>query len=543
MMTLKRMTAALLSVLICVAMPLGAMGEHQNLRGSILAVNGEVLAYSNAETGERVYPYGDALDRILGTMAEDRIGPGRGMGGVEEAMDYWLDLSDADYSIYLTLDMDLQQAAQDTLDDLIAQSSARDVKGSLVVMDMFGRVLAMANADKATDGAAYNYAISQRSAPGELFLMVPGLKAFDLRYLVDVEILSDEGYFTMYDRINPPRCWIDLNKIHRHANLTLPQALEVCCYYYFFTAGARLGSYGEHMQSFAKEIGLFGETGIELPGESESFIASQRTLYTPGAGQYTRIPAYVFQEISALVANYTLAHGIPNTTEELHDTVDLICRVVYDHYPGEDYSTWKEHIAAPLRALGFSAEQANDPALLEPVIEQLDRIWYNGTDMLQTVIGQSISQVTPIAIARYFAAIANGGYVYHATIIDGVMLEDAWLKRFDEPAYIRELSETVRDTLPLVREGLHGVVDIKPSLSVPYLSNWEYLVQVGAMKGYGKDPETNEVNSIWFAGFAPFEHPEIVVVVNLVDGKVAEDDLATAGAKVFEYYLDRQAVR
>lgn len=291
------------------------------------------------------------------------------------------------------------------------------------------------------------------------------------------------------------------------------------------------------MQAFAQEIGLTGRTGIELAEEAESFAAGQSTLYAPGEGQYTPIPAQMFQETCALIAEAAMAQDIPVAREAVEQCVERIRHMACQRESGAEWSLWRTYIAAYLEAIGFTTAQATDPALVDPIIAQVSRVTYNGSHMLETAIGQSITQVTPIMMARYMTAIANGGYVYPASVVEAILFEGGWLDRYVERIPERILSERVRDALPHVHQGLRGGVDYRGESSA-YFQDWKYAAQVASMKGYGESYETGEVNSVWYAGFAPFDQPEIVVVVNLLDGSLGEDYAAFAGKRIFEAYLD-----
>lgn len=535
---IKMLTMLLVTTICMMAIiPASAFAADQ-VRGTILGMDGQPLAYSDPTTGERVYPYGDLASIVLGGVYGADQNVGRGIGGIEESMDTWLYPSIESYSVQLTLDMELQKAAEDALAGLISLNASPEAKGSIVVMDMRGRVLAMASEDKTKQDVAYNNAIARRSAPGELFLMVPALKALETNRLTINETISDAGLYSMYDVDNPPRCWIDLDHIHQHANQTVTLGLMNCCYYFFYTIGSRLGADGEEIQSFAQDIGLTGKTGIELPGETESFAADQSTLYTPGTGQYTRIPALMFEDTCRLIAEYTIEHEISATTQALQDCVERMRNMAYEKDQGYEHEIWRDYVAANLEAIGFSTEQATDPALMDQILAQLDRIKYGGSKMLEAAIGQSITQVTPIAMARYLAAIANGGDIYPASIVEGIMLGDDWIDRAVERMPINSLPDNLTLYLPYIREGMHGAIDINNSLDTKNFRDWKYLTEIGSMKAYGKDCETGDINSVWYAGFAPYDDPEIVVVVNLLDGCADEDYVATAGQKVFESYLD-----
>ena len=64
----------------------------------------------------------------------------------------------------------------------------------------------------------------------------------------------------------------------------------------------------------------------------------------------------------------------------------------------------------------------------------LNEIKWGGSYTIQTAIGQSITTITPIAMARYIVAVANGGYVYDVQLIDSIIdAEGNVVNSFDEP--------------------------------------------------------------------------------------------------------------
>jgi penicillin-binding protein 2 len=59
-----------------------------------------------------------------------------------------------------------------------------------------------------------------------------------------------------------------------HGSVDLRQAIERSCNVYFYTIGARLGNKIDVVHKWAERLGLVGRTGIDLPNEVPSFIAS-----------------------------------------------------------------------------------------------------------------------------------------------------------------------------------------------------------------------------------------------------------------------------
>jgi penicillin-binding protein 2 len=66
------------------------------------------------------------------------------------------------------------------------------------------------------------------------------------------------------------QCW---NK-KGHGSVDLRHAIEQSCNVYFYTIGARLGNKIDVVHKWAERLGLVGRTGIDLPNEIPSFVAS-----------------------------------------------------------------------------------------------------------------------------------------------------------------------------------------------------------------------------------------------------------------------------
>jgi penicillin-binding protein 2 len=59
-----------------------------------------------------------------------------------------------------------------------------------------------------------------------------------------------------------------------HGSVDLRHAIEKSCNVYFYTIGARLGNKIDVVHKWAERLGLVGRTGIDLPNEVPSFVAS-----------------------------------------------------------------------------------------------------------------------------------------------------------------------------------------------------------------------------------------------------------------------------
>ncbi len=122
-------------------------------------------------------------------------------------------------------------------------------------------------------------------------------------------------------------------------------------------------------------------------------------------------------------------------------------------------------------------------------------------DIASMSIGQFVVQVTPIQLARAYAAIANGGYLVtpHLVKKDGEYISDKKRIKIDiDPKNIE-----------LVKSGLRKVVESGTGESINYgVSN---LPPVSGKTGTAEDGEGG-LDHAWFICFTPSEESELLIV-------------------------------
>ena len=113
-------------------------------------------------------------------------------------------------------------------------------------------------------------------------------------------------------------------------------------------------------------------------------------------------------------------------------------------------------------------------------------------DTITSAIGQGALQVTPIQMARLYAAVANGGWLVTPHLVESPT-ERTWIGL--KPA-----------TLRVLRDGLRQVVTI----GTAKLLNDPNLPPVAGKTGTGEDPPRPD--HAWFGGYAPADKPTLVII-------------------------------
>ena len=155
--------------------------------------------------------------------------------------------------------------------------------------------------------------------------------------------------------------------------------------------------------------------------------------------------------------------------------------------------------------------------------EKLDETWYYG-NTLSAVIGQAENNFTPIQMARYIAMLTNGGKRLDLTVIkDIINNQGESIKTEEVKDYINKrlgIEKTTEEDLKVQEENLKTVLEGMQSVTeeggTAYSVFRDFPIQVGGKTGSAE--AGNDKTNAWFVGFAPYENPEIAVVVLVENG-------------------------
>ena len=432
--------------------------------------------------------------------------------------------------------------------------------GCLIVLDMECRVLALANYPTYDLNALVaggktaltilsdprnlllNYGIHARGTPGSIFKMVTGMGALSEGELQPTEKISDGGYYTKYnsDKSTAPKCWINKNYRWKHANQTIVDGLTNSCNYFFYELGSRLGE--ERLYRYASLFGLTSKTGIDLPGEVRSVVGSQNTLYDPSkamneANQDTSLPIIVYNSIKKHLRNCGLSRNIEYDDERL----SVCAKRLMDMAVNYNENDWLDNMRTILmEELNMTKEMVYLQAVIGDTYNYMNDIKWGGGQTILTAIGQSVTVLTPIAVARYVCTVANNGYLYNVSLIDSITSPDGEILSQREPTLIHRLDHA-DEYLPLIRQGMQGVVD-ESGTAGKYFKNWPYTQQIAAKTGTAQVTSIDLENNAWFVCFAPYENPEIAVACFIPNG-YSGSEASKAPRDFIEWYMDQKDLR
>lgn len=381
--------------------------------------------------------------------------------------------------VYLTLDIGLQEAAENALNSYIVQENERraeinsnvekyggteaDIQqlitgGAAVAVDVkTGEPLAVASwpqfsvtelledyeaLSKRENAPLYNRAYGAAYAPGSTFKPCTAIAGLAERKIDTGTIITDEGSYDKYADIGyAPTCWIYGSYGITHGDLDVTGAITNSCNYFFYTVGDMLQI--SLMAKYAKGFGLGEPTGIEMAEEL----------------------------------------GVMTT----------------DQYMQRKYG----------------------------------RDVYAG-EAIQAAIGQAESMFTPLQLAEYCAAIANNGTRHSASVLKSVHTYDFSQQLYTRQPEVLSTVETKQEYYDAVHAGMRGVVtDPMVGSAFEVFMNTPYTVagKTGtAQVGEGR------TNTGVFICFAPYEDPEIAVAV-VVEKAGAGASVIEISRSILNYYF------
>ena len=165
----------------------------------------------------------------------------------------------------------------------------------------------------------------------------------------------------------------------------------------------------------------------------------------------------------------------------------------------------------------------------------LNQKWLPGYTV-QSAIGQAGNLFSPIQLANYCAAVANGGTRYRTHFVKSVKSYDYSRTVFENEAEIVAETGVSEKTLEIVRRGMLEVG------TTGYCSSYfaHLPVQVAAKTGTSQEIRkiggvSVKINNGFLIAFAPYDNPEIAVAV-VGEGMTSGAFLAPVVADIVEYY-------
>ena len=220
--------------------------------------------------------------------------------------------------------------------------------------------------------------------------------------------------------------------------------------------------------------------------------------------------------------SYHRGHGYVNVTQALQHSCN------YFFYETGD-RTGIDAIAKYALHFGLGKKTGIElPSEQTGTLAQREDGWGPG-DTLNASIGQGDNSFTPVQIAKYISSIANGGTIVQPTIVktilnaDGTEVPKEEIDNFvNQKLGIDNTDDGIQinpENIQIAREGMRMATS--EAGGTAYSRFKDFKVEVAGKTGSaeaGVDENQKDIVNAWFVCFAPYENPEVAVVVLVENG-------------------------
>jgi len=245
------------------------------------------------------------------------------------------------------------------------------------------------------------------------------------------------------------------------------------------------------------------------PGSTFKLVTAAAALESHKVTLETRFPARDELEVGGrVIHNAEDDMPISGSTETLEQIVQ------YSHNVGAaEVGTFvgPQTFYAMERRAGFGDPTnvglpGENPGIVPPPSE------WSAPSLATMSFGQGVS-VTPIAMARYYAAIANGGLLMQPRIVRAVYDQQGHLESTSEPKVVRRVfSEQTADEL---RQFLRSVVLHGTGNPTAQIAGYTTAGKTGTAQMVVGGEYRSGYYAASFIGMVPYEHPRYVIYVKI----------------------------
>ena len=166
------------------------------------------------------------------------------------------------------------------------------------------------------------------------------------------------------------------------------------------------------------------------------------------------------------------------------------------------------------RAFGFGTatgvELGGEKLGLIPQPKGRRKSWQGG-DIVNMSIGQGQVLVTPLQVARFMAAVANGGVLWKPRLVERIERPDRGVL-YSDPGQVAGHVELSPAVWAFLRQALWAVVNDGTGIAAK-IPGIDIAGKTGTAQMIAHSKAEKGQDHAWFAAFAPVRDPEVVVVV------------------------------
>ena len=204
---------------------------------------------------------------------------------------------------------------------------------------------------------------------------------------------------------------------------------------------------------------------------------------------------------------------------------------IYTTHPsahGTSIQQWARKLglgtAPNLDMIGASGGLLPTPAWLQRTQHES---WYEG-QTINLAIGQGYLQASPLQMAVAYSALANGGTIVTPHVA-GAVLRGTSVK----PLEFKPVRKVKLTDVQAIRDGLYEAAHSPGGTSASLFAN--FPIAVAGKTGTAEAPPGDDHS--WYASWAPFDHPKVVVVVMIEHGGFGAEAAGPAAKEIYQAFF------
>ena len=226
--------------------------------------------------------------------------------------------------------------------------------------------------------------------------------------------------------------------------------------------------------------------------------------------------------------DYHRGHGWLNVSGAIEKSCNYFFYETGDRMGIETLAKYARYFGLGVKT-GIELPSETSGAMATPEYAETVGVTWTKGQTINASIGQGLDAFSPLQMTKYVSMLANGGNDIDVTIVKDVIRADGTEVSKDElNNFINQklgLTSEEREQLEIDQQNLSAILQgMKSVTSDPtgtaYVRFQDFNISVGGKTGSAEAIGNNgeDVVHAWFAGYAPFEDPEIAIVVMVENG-------------------------
>lgn len=313
-----------------------------------------------------------------------------------------------------------------------------------------------------------------------------------------------------------------------------------------FVKGISTEKYNEYVNSTEKPLFNRAISGAYAPGSTFKMVTAIAGLETnkiTPTEKINDIGVYPrgHHPVCWYYTSFHSGHGYLNVSEAIKHSCNYFFYELGYRMGIDTLSKYASYFGLGRKTgIELQGEAVGDLATREKV-EKQNKEWYLA-DTLSAAIGQSYNNFTPVQMTKYISMLVNGGNPIDVSIVKNIIningqevskqeINEFVNKKLNLQDEKVENLNMKKENIKAVLEGMRGVTSESGGTAYSTFKNFE--IEVGGKTG---SAQTGNGTNGWFVGFAPFDDPEIAVVVLVENGGHGGYTAEVAKKIIAEYF-------